>query len=262
MPATTPLPPHAQWAPGSGPLREQVHSLLWMPPEASFTWEHEVIPDANVDLLLELSDGGCRAMLHGPVTRTRHVPTQAGHGYLVVHFHVGAMPRLVDTRPAELVDTAVPLREIAGVSVEALGERLHTASSLARMHEVLLPLLARLPAPPRDTFDRALRHLSARATSLQPGALAEALHASPRTLQRAFQERVGLSPRTFTRILRLQEALAWLRAHPATPLAEAALHSGYADHAHMTREFRELTGKPPSAFRPSGPAPTVASVQA
>ncbi len=184
MPATTSLPPNAQWAPGSGPLKEQVASRLWMPPEASFTWEHEVLPDANVDLLLELSDGGCQAVLHGPVTRTRHVPTQAGRGYLVVHFHIGAMPRLVDASPAELVDTAVPLREVAGVSLEALGEQLHTASSLEPMREVLLPLLARLPAPPRDTFDRALRHLSARPSALQPGALAEALHASPRTLQR------------------------------------------------------------------------------
>jgi AraC-like DNA-binding protein len=262
MPSTTPLPPQAQWAPGHGPLQEQVGFLLWTPPEASLEREHEVLPDANVDLLLELSDGGCQALLHGPVTRTRHVPTRAGRGYLVVHFHMGAMPRLVDASPAELVDTAVPLRELAGVSLEELGARLHAASSLERMREVLLPLLARLPAPPRDTFDRALRHLSGHPSSLRPGALAEALHASPRTLQRAFHERLGLSPRTVTRILRLQEALAWLRAHPASTLAEAAFHSGYADHAHMTREFRELTGKPPSAFRPEGPAACVASVQA
>jgi len=33
------------------------------------------------------------------------------------------------------------------------------------------------------------------------------------------------------------------------PLADAAFGSGYADQPHMTREFRELVGITPAAFR-------------
>ncbi len=55
-------------------LAERVEFLLWEPPEASTTCQHEVIPDANVDLLLELSDERCRAVLYGPLTRSIHVP--------------------------------------------------------------------------------------------------------------------------------------------------------------------------------------------
>jgi len=257
MPATTPPLAWTQQLSAPAPLAERVEFLLWVPPEASITWEHEVIPDANVDLLLELSATRCRAVLHGPLTRPIHVPTRAGHGYLVVHFHPGAMPRLVDASPGELVNTAVELRELGGVSLDALGERLLAAGSLESMREVLLPLLARAPYPPGDSFDRALRHLLAQPEPLRPSALADALHLSTRTLQRAFKERVGFSPRMYARITRLQEALSALRVPPACSIAEVAHRIGYADHAHMTREFRELTGRPPSDFRHPARSPHV-----
>ncbi|PTL77838.1 helix-turn-helix domain-containing protein [Vitiosangium sp. GDMCC 1.1324] len=249
MPATTPPLPWTQQGPAPASLADRVEFLLWVPPEASITWEHEVVPDANVDLLLELSDGRCRAILYGPLTRTLHVPTRAGHGYLVVHCRPGAMPRLVDASPAELVNSAVELREIGGVSLDALGEQLLAAGSLEPMRQVLTPLLERAAWPPGDSFDRALRHLLARPETPSPGELAEALHLSTRTLQRAFKERVGYSPRTYARVARLQGALSALREDPARSLSEVAYRVGYADHAHMTREFRELTGRTPSDFR-------------
>ena len=111
--------------------------------------------------------------------------------------------------------------------------------------------MERASPPWGGTFDRALRHLLARPETLRPGALADTLHLSPRTLQRAFKERVGLPPRTYVRLARLQDALAVLRQGGGHSLSEVAYRSGYADHAHMTREFRELTGRPPSDFRPS-----------
>jgi AraC-like DNA-binding protein len=251
MPATTQPIRWTQQVLAPAPLAERVEFLLWVPPEASITWRHEVVPDANVDLMLELSDERCRALLYGPLTRSIHVPTRAGRGYLVVHFHPGAMPRLVDASPSELVNEAAELRDLGGVSLDALGERLLAAGSLNRMHEVLVPLLERAPYPPGDSFDRALRHLNARPEGLRPGALADALHLSPRTLQRVFKERVGFSPRTYTRIARFQEALSALRMEPTRSLSEVAHRIGYADHAHMTREFRELTGRTPSDFRQS-----------
>ncbi|MFY0580104.1 helix-turn-helix domain-containing protein [Cystobacter fuscus] len=57
---------------------------------------------------------------------------------------------------------------------------------------------------------------------------------------------------TYARIARLQHAYGLLRASAGGSLSDVAYRCGYADHAHMTREFRELTGRPPSAFRLPG----------
>lgn len=249
MPATTQPDARIQWGRPPAPWTDRIEFLLWQPPESAQARVHEVAPDANGDLLLELSETGCRAWLYGPVTRLATVSTRSGCAYAVVQFHPGAMPRLVDARPAELVDCAVELRQVGGVPVEELGEQLCRAGSMAERWERLGAALARSTWPPLDTFDRAFRHLTAQGGALGVAALSEALHLSERTLERAFQERLGLPPRTFRRIQRLQQVLSGLRSGQAGSLADLAAASGYADHAHLTREFRALMGRAPSAFR-------------
>lgn len=250
MPATTPLDCRTQLLRPPEALADRIEYILWQPPGTGVAESvHEVTPDANADLLIEVSDTHCRAMLYGPVTRTLEVRTRADCGYAVVHFHPGAMPRLVDASPVELVDSAVELRRLAGLPVDALGERLVQADSEVERLASLFQSFERLRWPPRDTFDRALSHLLKREATPRVAELAEALNLSPRTLERAFRERVGLPPRTFHRILRLQSALSTLRSAPGRSLAEVAFATGYADHAHLTREFRALTGRTPSDFR-------------
>jgi AraC-like DNA-binding protein len=249
MPATTKPDARIQWERPPAPWAERIEFLLWQPPESAREQVHEVAPDANGDLLFEVSETGCRAWLYGPVTRRTLIPSRAGCAYGVVHFHPGALPRLVDAHPAELVDSAVELREVGGVPVDALGERLARASSVGQRWAQVSAALTRAKWPPLDTFDRAWRYWAAQGDMPGVAELSEALHLSPRTLERAFQERLGMSPRTFRRIQRLQRVLVRLRSEPLGSLTELAVESGYADHAHLTREFRALMGRAPSEFR-------------
>ncbi|WP_224362082.1 AraC family transcriptional regulator [Hyalangium versicolor] len=252
MPATMMPDLQVQWARPPSSWRERVEFMLWQPAQATQARAHEVTPDANVDLLIELSESDCRAWLYGPVTRTARFRTREGCDYCVVHFLPGAMPRLVDACPAELVDTAVELRSVGGVSVDGLGEQLVRARSMEQRWQLMGGVLRSATWPELDTFDRAWRYLQAQEDMPSVAQLSEALHLSSRTLERAFQERLGFSPRTFRRIHRLQQALAKLRSESARSLTEIALASGYADHAHLTREVRALTGRTPTEFREHG----------
>ncbi len=78
-------------------------------------------------------------------------------------------------------------------------------------------------------------------------AMGNATAMSPRTLQRWFARHVGMAPRAYLRLLRFQAAFAALPGEPS--LAEHAAAQGYADQAHMTREFRTLAGVPAAAAR-------------
>ena len=69
---------------------------------------------------------------------------------------------------------------------------------------------------------------------------------SPRHLERAFQEQVGVSPKLFTRLLRLDHALEL--GGPGGKWAEIADACGYFDQSHMVRDFRALTGATPTEF--------------
>ena len=74
-------------------------------------------------------------------------------------------------------------------------------------------------------------------------ALAAEVGISARHLRRAFADNVGLSPKHYARVVRLQRALAMTGAW-----SERAHAAGYYDQAHLISEVRELLGTTPQAF--------------
>jgi AraC-like DNA-binding protein len=78
-------------------------------------------------------------------------------------------------------------------------------------------------------------------------AMGAATGMTPRALQRWFAARVGMAPRAYLRLLRFQKAFETLPGGDS--LAGHAADRGFADQAHMAREFRELAGVPAGQAR-------------
>lgn len=78
---------------------------------------------------------------------------------------------------------------------------------------------------------------------------ASRLAVSTRTLQRMAHRYVGVPPLAMIRRRRLQEAAQRLRDEPGADLAALAAELGYADHAHLTGDFRTVLGLVPSDYR-------------
>ena len=76
---------------------------------------------------------------------------------------------------------------------------------------------------------------------------------SARTLQRWFAARVGLPPRHYLRLLRFHRAFERVPSEPN--LADHAAAQGFADQAHMARDFRALAGVSAALARKSARGP-------
>ena len=79
--------------------------------------------------------------------------------------------------------------------------------------------------------------------SISIAALARRAGAHSRTLARLFERWVGLTPKRFARIVRVQTALRELSE--GHDLTRVAADLGYFDQAHFNREVRELFGTTP-----------------
>lgn len=79
--------------------------------------------------------------------------------------------------------------------------------------------------------------------------IAQGLALSARSLQRLAREFIGQSPAAMIRRRRLQDAAAVVRRSPEADLSRVAAEYGYADHAHLTRDFRRVLGLTPSQYR-------------
>ncbi len=169
----------------------------------------------------------------------------------------GAALALLGAPASEFAEQHTPLDAVwgrrAGLARERIAEARSLASRLDIFEALLLAQLARAPQhataqPPALT--QALTLFEAGAT------IAEVVRqsgTSHRTFLTRFHASVGLTPKVYCRVRRFQRALNAL-THERPRLIDLALATGYADQAHLTREFTALAGISPAAHRALAPA--------
>jgi AraC-like DNA-binding protein len=155
----------------------------------------------------------------------------------------------------ELVAAAVPLDALWGRVVGEIIDRLQTGATwderFATLDRVLLRAAAgrvEVPSAVRAETAEAWRRLVAAKGSVDVGTLAAHVGWSRRHLSDQFGVEYGVSPKEMARVLRFERS-RWLyvRPEPST-LAAIAAECGYADQAHMAREWRALAGASPTQW--------------
>ncbi|GIJ65247.1 helix-turn-helix domain-containing protein [Virgisporangium ochraceum] len=111
-------------------------------------------------------------------------------------------------------------------------------------------LLDRLPGPDPATGQAAdlVERIATTPDLTRVDALAADAGLSVRGLQRLFSDHVGVAPKWVIRRYRLHEITERLAAGGAVDWAVLAADLGYADQAHLTRDFTKLVGEPPTYY--------------
>jgi AraC-like DNA-binding protein len=89
--------------------------------------------------------------------------------------------------------------------------------------------------------------------SLSVTDLASALNVHERQLQRVFEEHIGVTPKRYSGIARIQYFLKLLRNRSLeTTLTDVLYDSGFYDPAHLNRELKNLSGLTPGQYLGGG----------
>ncbi|MDQ3560012.1 MAG: AraC family transcriptional regulator [Pseudomonadota bacterium] len=153
---------------------------------------------------------------------------------------------------SELANRLAPLDDLLGSQAvefrDRLGEMTAWRDRFALVETLINARLeASMPAWPGVSW--AFRKLLETRGEMRIGTLAERLDCSRKHLIGKFHEEIGLRPKTVARIIRFSHALTIARSGAEGGWADVAAACGYADQAHLSREFRELAGETPSAWR-------------
>ena len=239
---------------------------LWLAsdPRARPREPERAVPDGCPELIVHLRDrfarqhGGRfvvqpRAFLAGTLTRPWLL--RAGRRVLTlgVRFRPGAVTALLPVRMPEATDRETGLAAIVGAAAaRALSRALRGArTEAARFAAAESWLVARLAqARPRgDGASAAVRLLIEARGAVRIDDVARALSWSRRRLERTFARELGIRPKLFARIARLNAVLAGLGKGGRASAVDVALAAGYFDQAHLLRDFRGLAGRTPRASR-------------
>lgn len=94
----------------------------------------------------------------------------------------------------------------------------------------------------------ALHHLETAPETLTIRQLAGGIGVSQKRLVAMFERQVGMKPKLFSRVMRLQRVLRHVEAASALSWSRLACEHGYVDQAHLTRDFVALTGLTPRQY--------------
>jgi len=171
---------------------------------------------------------------------------------------IGARLRAAGARAALRVDLerfrdhVVPLAELwSGAEARDLVAALRAArTARARTTRLARALAGRIDAAhaAHPAVRAAVDAVLARRGSLRIAPLARAAGWSERHFERRFAREVGCLPRQFARTVRFQHLLSLLGRETKLDWAGLAWDSGFADQAHLIREFRRFTGATPGSF--------------
>jgi AraC-like DNA-binding protein len=140
--------------------------------------------------------------------------------------------------------TAQRLERTVAVFADWLRARLKAAGAPDRDGLLANALVDLIDAVPAARVDHPADDLPRRVIEV-----ARRLGTSTRTLQRVSLAYTGFTPAALIRRRRLQDAADRLRRDPNLDLTRLAQDVGYADHAHLTRDFRAVLGFTPSVYR-------------
>lgn len=181
-----------------------------------------------------------------------NVQTLEGRGWaLGVLFRPAGFAPFWEGRIADLTGRVVPVVSIFGGAGEKAWEEITAARDGAARAAVAERLFRRFgPAEaPRAELTRDLAEEIARDPGLQRVDQVAARHGlSVRAVQRLFREQVGAAPKWIIRRYRLLEAVERAGKGEAVSWADLAVALGYADQAHLTREFTEMVGFTPGEY--------------
>ena len=246
-----PRPPLARWVRAFWMLRSDGDG-------AGFA--ERVFPDGCAEIVLNLADPFLHvpstgaaiiqpmAMVVGPTTRPMRIAPSGTVDVVGIRFEPHGAPVVLRARSAELVDRTLPLEDVATLGAGEWMERLAaTADWRSRVLTLERELLAALDGRRGDRLVEAASGIIGRwGGRVTIHGLTAALGVSPRRLERRFRAHVGIPPKTLCRVTRFQRLLGELGAGN---LAGSAVRCGYADQAHLTRDFHEFAGTTPVAFR-------------
>jgi AraC-like DNA-binding protein len=210
-------------------------------------YEQAVLPHPAVNMTFK--PGRCR-IAGVPRGRFTEVLEDAGRVF-GVRFHPGGFHPFLGAPVSSITDRFLTIEEVFGPAGRELAEAVLAATDETAVAVLDAFLTRRAPAEPTPAARLAAAMVDR--TAAEPGItrvddLARGFDLTMRQVQRLFADHVGVGPKWVIRRHRLHEAAA--RAAAGTPLDLGALAAelGYADQAHLTRDFASMIGVPPARY--------------
>jgi len=97
-------------------------------------------------------------------------------------------------------------------------------------------------------IEQALQLIEDQKGNINISELVSNLNIGKRQFDRKFHEVVGVTPKSYTKIVQLHYAIKLMQSKKYASMQDISYQAEFYDHAHFTNRFKELTGFTPNEF--------------
>jgi AraC-like DNA-binding protein len=191
------------------------------------------------------------SIIVGPHTN-RHIMTPGrNHLMIKVGFQPGGLYRFLGIPMNELLcQDSFDCTDLLGKEVNEVNDKLKYAVSYTEMKTVIENFMLKYVGKLQQALpiDQVLPLLIKERGLLKIEQLASHACLSIRQFERVFQQRIGLSPKHFSRMVRFSQAWIMKEQTPSLSWIKIAHECGYFDQMHLIRDFHEFAGVSPSSI--------------
>lgn len=223
-----------------------------------------MVPNGFMELIIHISEEHCNLLhngltwgsspdytLLGMFTEPYSVKFDSPVRAFGVRLKPEGFYHLFGVPPSLLMDSFESIDTVVGNSITELCNALKEAKDInEHVHITEEYLLKRLNSHSfdSDVVANTLQMIRNSNGMLQLEEIERHISVGKRQLQRRFKEYVGISPKTYLRIARMNAVHNYMNQGGYQNLTGVAYENGYADQSHFIREFKEMNGINPSRF--------------
>jgi AraC-like DNA-binding protein len=176
---------------------------------------------------------------------------EASSGFTAVGalFFPYALFELFGTEAHHLTNQLIPVGEFMPCDIEDAVRNTQDSHEHIRLMANFLTRQVKKAGKEDALIKHCIGHISARKGLLTVDELRKYYSISERQLERRFNAVVGVSPRHYIKLTRLQEAITMLKTGKSKILSDIAYALNYADQSHFIRHIKELTGLNPGQLQ-------------
>lgn len=178
------------------------------------------------------------------------VEHDAPHGNIGIEFSPIGAYRIFRLRHAELKNRLYLLEDVMGRSARKIQEMIAATENVNEKIQLIQGYLVRLlsASEPDVYLDYCIRQIENSKGLIHVSELERQTGYSSRWIHEKFTEKVGLSPKTLSSIVRFNRFYEQWARKPGPGFFKEDMYQYFYDQAHFIKEFRRFTGFSPLKF--------------
>ncbi len=212
---------------------------------------YTIIPHGSVTLVFFYDATGLHSLLFGPTTKPKTVGNIANRCdvILIIEFQPAGFFPLIGIQQSELIDKVVPF-SIINTSLDLeikkiFNESLSIDKLILKLEELLI---SNIKIEYSYEFILAIQLIIQNFGNISSQEISKKVFYSSRHLNRLFNQYLGLSMKSFSRLVRINKSIKLLNNNK-TSLMSICNELGFYDIPHFIKDFKIVCGITPQKYR-------------